>query len=276
VRARRRFGQHFLEAAWAERLVAAADLSPADHVVEIGPGRGALTFPLSKRVARVTAVELDRDLVAWWETQTPANVAVIEGDFLDVPPETLYARHGDEPIRVVGNLPYNVSTPMLFRLLELARAGGRLRDATLMLQREVADRIAGSRGTKAYGVLAVMIQLEADVRPLLQLPPGAFRPRPKVSSTVVRLTFRPPSVAIADRDRFGAMLRSLFASRRKTMGNACRSLVAASGLDAKTLLSAIGIDSQRRPETLDVAEFARLAAALRPAEGRASAPEPVV
>ncbi len=196
MKARRRFGQHFLDASWSSRVLEAAAFAPGDHVIEIGPGRGALTVPLAGAVAALTAVEIDRDLVPGLRGRLPAHARVIQGDFLDVPAEVLFEDGSAEPWRVIGNLPYNVSSPILFRLLELARPGGRLRDATLMLQREVAERVASPPGTRRYGALSIMVQLDADVEPLLTLPPGAFRPAPEVWSSVIRLRFRPPKVAV--------------------------------------------------------------------------------
>jgi 16S rRNA (adenine1518-N6/adenine1519-N6)-dimethyltransferase len=267
VIARRRFGQHFLDAAWTRRVLEAAAFGPGDRVVEIGPGRGALTVPLSGRVASLTAVEIDRDLVEGLRKSLPDHVRVIEGDFLNVPADRLFDEQDVDAWRVIGNLPYNVSSPILFRLLELARTTGRIRDATLMLQREVADRAASPPGRKQYGALSIMLQLDADVEPLLTLPPGAFRPAPKVWSKVIRLRFRPPAVAIADRRQFDVLVRALFAQRRKMLGNGLRPLASSRGAEAGAVLRAAGIDPSRRPETLHLQEFARLADALGAAPG---------
>lgn len=261
MRARRRFGQHFLDPAWTRRVIDAAAFGAGDQVLEIGPGRGALTVPLSGKVAALTAVEIDRDLAASLRGRLPGHVRLIEGDFLDVPAGELFGGGGAQ-WRVIGNLPYNVSSPILFRLLELSRSTLRLRDATLMLQREVADRIAAPPGTKPFGALSVMVQLEADVEPLVTLPPGAFRPPPKVWSKVVRLRFRPPAVAVSDRRRFEGIVRALFSQRRKMLVNALQPLASARGRRAGELLDAAGIDPRRRPETLHLDELARLADAL--------------
>ena len=191
------------------------------------------------------------------------NVRIIEGDVLDVEPVALLGPAGASAVRVVGNLPYNVSTPILFRLLDLARTTDRLRDATLMLQREVAERIASGPGSKAYGVLSIHAQLDADITTLLTLPPGAFKPPPEVWSQVIRLTFRPPPVAVPDRRLFETLVRSLFAQRRKTILNTLRPLAASRGLDAASVLRQAGLDSGRRPETLHLSELAGLADALR-------------
>ncbi len=260
--ARRRFGQHFLSASWSSRVLEAAAFAPTDHVIEIGPGRGALTVPLAGTVAALTAVEIDRDLVPALRGRLPGHARVIEGDFLDVPAAALFEGGGDVRWRVIGNLPYNVSSPILFRLLELGRTGGRLRDATLMLQREVADRVASPPGSRQYGALSIMVQLDADVEPLLTLPPGAFRPPPQVWSSVIRLHFRPPKVAVADRRRFESLVRSLFSQRRKMLGNALSAAAASRGQLASDALRLAGIDRSRRPETLHLEELARLADVL--------------
>jgi len=263
MKPRRRFGQHFLERAWAERLVAALRLDPGDDVVEIGPGRGALTFPLAKVVRRLVAVELDRDLVTWLTPRLPDNVRLVSGDVLATPLASLLPQ--DVPassVRVVGNLPYNISSPILFRLIAAHRDTGAFRDATVMLQREVADRLAARPGGKDYGVLSIAAQFEADVTPVMALPPGAFRPAPAVSSAVVRLTFRPPAASVDDRGVFDGMVKALFTQRRKTLGNAFKPIAHARGVDAAAVLGETGLDPGRRPETLDVTELARLSNAL--------------
>ena len=262
MKPRRRFGQHFLDASWSSRVLKAAGFAPTDHVVEIGPGRGALTAALAAEVAALTAVEIDRDLVPLLRARLPAHARVIEGDFLDVPAEVLFEGGASEMWRVIGNLPYNVSSPILFRLLELARCSGRLRDATLMLQREVAERVASPPGTKEYGALSIMVQLDADVEPLLTLPPGAFRPAPAVWSSVIRLHFRPPNVEVRDRRRFESLVRSLFSQRRKMLVNSVQPAASARGRRAGDVLREAGIDPARRPETLHLEEMARLADVL--------------
>jgi len=259
VKARRRFGQHFLDASWSSRVLEAAAFAPTDQVLEIGPGRGALTVPLAGTVTALTAVEIDRDLVPLLRGRLPAHVRIIEGDFLDVPAEVLFEGGFPERWRVIGNLPYNVSSPILFRLADLARSSGRLRDATLMLQREVAERVASPPGTRQYGALSIMVQLDADVEPLLTLPPGAFRPAPEVWSRVIRLHFRAPNVSIRDRRRFESLVRSLFSQRRKMLANALQPAAASRGKRAPDVLREAGIDSSRRPETLHLEELARLA-----------------
>ena len=256
-RPRKRFGQHFLEAAWADKLVEAIAPSADDDVLEIGPGPGALTLRLAPRVRRLTAVELDRDMVAALQPRVPPNVTLVAADFLEFPFDSLRSLRAG--VRVVGNLPYNVSSPILFKLLREYRAGAGIADATLMVQREVAERIEASPGTRDYGVLAILVQRHADVRRVLTLPPGAFRPVPQVHSAVVRLEFRKPAEPVRDEQVFDQMVRSIFTQRRKTLANALRSYAETRDKDARTVLAAAGVDDSRRPETLSLGELARLA-----------------
>ena len=285
MRTRKRFGQHFLESAWADKVVAAIAPQPSDRFIEIGPGPGALTFRLAPRVAHLTAIEVDRDIAEELRPRLPGNVDLVVSDVLEV---DLLA-HAEGPFRVAGNLPYNISTPILFRLIACshpvqawlppsggssgaggslpaeagshgAKGGPAILDATLMVQREVADRLEAVPGTGDYGVLSISVQLHADVRRVLTLPPGAFRPAPKVHSAVVRLTFRPPTVAIADEGQFDAMVRSMFTQRRKTLANALAAFAEGRGQRAADVLRAAGIDPRRRPETLTLEELALLAA----------------
>ena len=260
-RARKRFGQHYLEAPWVARLVNSLDPAPDDVFIEIGPGRGALTLALAPRVRAIVAIEIDRDVAAALAPGLPANVTLIEADVLDVDLRGLAERHPAPP-RVVGNLPYNISSPILFRLLAAADGGRRIRDATVMLQKEVADRLVARPGTKAYGTLAVQTQLLAEVDRLLTLPPGAFRPPPRVTSSVVRLKFRPPTVEIGSREAFEQLVRGMFLHRRKTVLNALKPVAASFGVPAEQLLQQAGITPSRRPETLTVEEIARISRAV--------------
>jgi 16S rRNA (adenine1518-N6/adenine1519-N6)-dimethyltransferase len=255
LRARKRYGQHFLEPAWADKLVAALDPATDDRFLEIGPGPGALTLRLAPLVADLTAVEIDPEMVAALHGRVPSNVSLVRQDFLDFDVQEL-TKAG--PLRVAGNLPYNASSPILFKLLRDHLKTGALRDATLMLQREVAERIEAKPGGGEYGVLSVLIQLHADVRRVLTLPPGAFRPAPKVHSAVIRLAFRSPSVALRDQRVFEEMVRSIFTRRRKTMLNALRPFAESRGTDPTRALELGSIASIRRPETLTIAELARL------------------
>ena len=263
MRARKRFGQHFLEDVWVRKVVAAVAPQAYDVILEIGPGTGALTRPIAGSARLVIGVELDRDLAADLASHALPNVQVVQADILEVdlarvlppPPEA-------NRIRIVGNLPYNISSPILFRFLEAHAADPRIIDATVMLQKEVADRLVAAPGTRDYGVLTVLLGRRAQMTHLLTLPPGAFRPPPKVTSAVVRLDFRPDTDVIAAPPHFDAMVRALFTRRRKTLGNA---LAAHAGLPAAAmaqLVTGIGIDPRRRPETLTIAEFAAVAERL--------------
>jgi 16S rRNA (adenine1518-N6/adenine1519-N6)-dimethyltransferase len=257
---RKRFGQHFLEPAWVDKVVRAIDPKPDETFVEIGPGRGALTRPLAARAKAVVAYEIDRDLAAELRDTAPPNVTVIEGDFLDR--LTSDFRLQTSHLRVAGNLPYNVASPIMFKLAELFAAGLPFADATLMLQREVADRLVAKPGTREYGVLSVLLQHVADVQLILKLPAGAFRPPPKVLSALVRLRFHAPDPPVASPGMFADLVRSVFTRRRKTLSNALLAVEKRgreSFSERVVSLEQAGLDGRRRPETLTVAEFARLA-----------------
>jgi 16S rRNA (adenine1518-N6/adenine1519-N6)-dimethyltransferase len=275
-RARKRFGQHFLEPAWVTRLVTLVDPGPDDTFLEIGPGRGALTRELAPRVNRVIAIEIDRDLAAALPATVPSNVTVIEGDFLEMDLEA-GLRRGGEPdllrearptapgvhtMRVIGNLPYNISSPILFKLLRAADEGRRFSDATLMLQKEVVDRLTAAPGTGDYGTLAIQVARVADVARLLTLPPGAFRPPPRVTSAVVCLRFRPPTVDVGNATIFEKVVRGIFLQRRKMLGNALKPVAHGMGQAASAVLDRTGIDPTRRPETLTLDEIARICRAM--------------
>ena len=254
-RALKKYGQHFLQPEWAEKLVAVINPHPDDRFLEIGPGPGALTLRLAPRVAHVTAVEIDSAMIAALRAKLPPNVTLIHQDILQFDLRQL----GPPPLRAAGNLPYNVASPILFKLLHAHRdSHGIFQDATVMVQREVAERLEARPGTKAYGVLAILVQLHADVRRLLTLPAGAFRPAPKVESAVVRLGFRPPAVAVADETQFEQIVRSMFTQRRKTLANALRPAGAVRNVDPAAALARAGIDPRRRAETLELTELARL------------------
>jgi 16S rRNA (adenine1518-N6/adenine1519-N6)-dimethyltransferase len=261
LRAKKRFGQHFLESAWVAKLLTALDPQPSDTFLEIGPGRGALTYPLADRVRQVIAVEIDRDLAGLLTADAPSNVRIAQGDFLDIDLDRLLERE-QTPVRAVGNLPYNVASPILFKLLHVADGGKHLRDATLMLQKEVVDRLVAKPGGSEYGALAIQVALRADVERLLTLPPGAFRPQPRVTSAVVRLRFRPPSADVGDAATFERLVRGLFLRRRKTLLNALRPLIKPGGRGSLEVIEEAGLDPSRRPQTLTVAEMARLTRAV--------------
>jgi 16S rRNA (adenine1518-N6/adenine1519-N6)-dimethyltransferase len=273
-RARKRFGQHFLEPAWVDKVIRAIDPKPDETFIEIGPGRGALTSRLAARAHQVVVYEIDRDLAAELRGSAPSNVTVVEGDFLETINQQPLATNDQRPttkdqrlktndqIRVAGNLPYNVASPIMFKLVELASSGVPLVDATLMLQREVADRLIARPGRKEYGVLSVLIQHSADVARLLTLPAGAFRPQPKVQSALVRLRFHRAEPPVTDAGLFERLVQAVFTRRRKTLVNALLALPRAAQVTPATALRIADLDGRRRPETLTVAEFVRLADAL--------------
>ena len=257
MRTRKRFGQHFLEPVWADKVVDAIAPMPGDVFLEIGPGPGILTLRLAPRVSRLVAIEIDRDLIAQLTPQLPANASIVAGDVLDADLDAVLPA-GDAPVRVAGNLPYNISSPILFRLIEL-ESRRRVIDATLMLQREVADRLTAKPGSAEFGVLSVLVQWRAGVTRPLTIPPGAFRPPPDVRSALIRLAFRPPSFELRNAALFERMVRSMFTQRRKTLANALAPFAREIGIPAAGAAAAADIDPRRRPETLEVIEIARLA-----------------
>jgi len=260
---RRRFAQHFLAPAWADKVVRAIAPSRDERFLEIGPGPGALTTRLASRVDHLTAIEIDRDLASALQRQVSPNVEIVVGDILDVDLGRFLVAG---PLRVAGNLPYNISSPILFRLLAAARAegGSALLDATVMLQLEVADRLAASAGTKDYGVLTIFTSAQADVQRLLTLPPGAFRPAPRVHSAVVRITFKPSLIPPGSEAAFERMVRMMFMQRRKTLLNALRPYAESVGRGSGEALAAAGIDPVRRPETLTIPDLLRLVSVFSP------------
>jgi len=262
-RAKKRFGQHFLERAWAAKVADAVGATAGETIVEIGPGRGAITTRLAETAGHVIAFEIDRDLAAGLRQHAAPNLMIVDGDVLDLTPAQ-FASHvsragGASPIRVAGNLPYNAASPILFKLAEIAAAGVPLVDATVMLQREVADRVLAEPGSGDYGVLSVLIRHRAAAERLLQLPPGAFRPPPKVHSTVIRLRFHRPEPPVLNERVFVAVTQAMFTRRRKTLANALRAYGPGAHLEPGDMLARVGIDGTRRPETLSIPEIARLA-----------------
>jgi len=239
-----------------ERLLRTLDPKPTDDFLEIGPGAGALTLPLAARVRRIVAVELDETLAAGLRERAPANVTIVGGDALRV---DLAGLAGGR-VRLAGNLPYAISSPLLRRFLELR---SKLIDAHLMLQREVAERIASPPGSRQYGILSVFYALYADVDVPLRFPPGAFSPPPRVGSALLRVRFLPePRHEVADTTAFEALLKAAFAQRRKTLENNLRD----SYPNLKHHLRFPQIWGTRRAETLSVGEFVQLFDALREAE----------
>ena len=241
---------------------------PKELFVEIGSGSGQLTLPIAAAGAQVIAVEVDRELAAGLRRIAPPRVEVVTGDILSLDlADLVLAAAGPQPprtVRVVGNLPYNLSSPILFQILGTQRTHRCFRDATLMLQREVADRVVAVPCTGAYGPLSILTRLSADAQRVITLPPGAFRPPPRVRSAVVTLRFWPPPVSIANPALFERMVRSLFTRRRKTLLNALRPFAdTVSTIPPRVLLDRAGLVSARRPETLDLEDLATLAETLQ-------------
>jgi 16S rRNA (adenine1518-N6/adenine1519-N6)-dimethyltransferase len=251
-RARKRFGQNFLhDPRVIARIVDAIAPQPAQTLVEIGPGQAALTRALIDRAGHVTAIEIDRDLAAWLRTAfAPAQLTLIEADALDFDWSTVPG-----PLRVVGNLPYNISSPLLFALLPHA---GRIIDQHFMLQKEVVERMVAAPGSRTYGRLSVMLQARYAMTRLFDVPRGAFNPPPQVTSSIVRMVPLPAAdVPVVDAAVFARVVAAAFNQRRKTLRNALGGL-----LDAAAITQA-GVDPGARAETLDVAAFARLARLAR-------------
>jgi len=245
-RPRKRFGQHFLhDASVVARLVAAIRPAPDDVIVEIGPGEGALTAPLLERVRRLEVIEIDRDLAARLRAAYPAERLVVHEadalsfDFARLPPG----------LRIVGNLPYNVSTPLLFHLAAFV---DRVRDLHFMLQREVVERMVARPSTAAYGRLSVMLQTRFRLEMLFRVAPGAFRPPPKVESAVVRLVpLAPVARAAVDFALLSTLVAGAFSARRKKLRNALP-------LDAAGF-EALALDPNLRPENLSPGDYLRVA-----------------
>ena len=255
-RARKRFGQNFLvDGSVSRRIVEALDPGPDDRVVEIGPGQGALTALLLERVPHLTAIEIDRDLHALLSGRfSPERLSLHEGDALEFDFGALSAQLGG-PLRVIGNLPYNISTPLLFHLATFAESCA---DLHFMLQHEVVERMVAEPSGPEYGRLSVMLQSRYAMERLFGVPPESFRPVPKVQSAVVRLRPLSPEERIArgmpkNELRFARIVNAAFSMRRKTLRNALASVVEVTTLDA------LGIDAGLRPENLSVADYARIA-----------------
>lgn len=248
---RKRFGQNFLtDQGVIQAIVRAIDPQPDDVMVEIGPGLGALTGPLLKALPRLHVVEIDRDIIARLDKTYPADKLTIHaGDALKFDFSAL-----GERIRVVGNLPYNISTPILFHLSEYA---GRIADMHFMLQKEVVERMVAAPSTPEYGRLSVMLQYRFAMDLLFVVPPDAFHPAPKVESAIVRMIpYRTLPHPAQDEALFGAIVTAAFGQRRKTLRNTLKNYLTAEAL------TALGIDPGRRAEELGVAEFVRIANSL--------------
>ena len=248
-RPRKRFGQHFLhDAGIIARLVSAIRPGECDHIVEIGPGEGVLTGPLLEAGARVTAIELDRDLAAALPERLgfPERLEVIQADVLEVD----LAAIGGAGMRVVGNLPYNISTPIMFRLFEWREL---IADMHFMLQKEVVDRLVAQPGSKQYGRLSVMAAFHCRMERLFNVPPGAFRPPPKVDSAIIRMAPKAlEEETLARLPQLKEVVRNAFGQRRKTLRNALK------GLLDEQQIEAAGISPTARAETIPLEGFIAL------------------
>jgi 16S rRNA (adenine1518-N6/adenine1519-N6)-dimethyltransferase len=260
VHARKRFGQHFLvDESVIDRIVAAIDPRPGQALVEIGPGRGALTAPLLACAGTLTAIELDRDLAA--KLRKTPGLAVVESDVLEVDFAALPDAASGRKLRIVGNLPYNISTPILFHLLD---ASGLVEDQHFMLQKEVVARIAAAPGGKDYGRLTVMLQWRYAIEPLFDVAPEAFAPPPRVDSAVLRMT--PLAVPpVLDPLLLRELVTVAFSQRRKLLRHTL-------GRWLEQRRHAAPFDVQRRAEEVSVAEYVDLAAVLMKATPSGSAP----
>ncbi len=248
--AKKRFGQHFLaDEGVIGDIVRAIQPRPGDALVEIGPGLGAMTQPLLERAGALSVIELDRDLAARLRGHSRPGLAVIEADVLSVDFGALAAQAG-RPLRVVGNLPYNISSPILFHLLPVA---GQVRDQHFMLQKEVVDRMAAAPGGKDYGRLSVMLQWRYAIEAVLDVPPAAFEPPPRVESAVVRMVPKPAeAVLTVDAARLGTLVAAAFSQRRKLLRHTLGPWIAQHAPGA-------AFDLQRRAEEVPVAEYVALA-----------------
>jgi len=247
--ARKRFGQHFLtDRVIIEAIVDAIDPQPGEAMVEIGPGLGAMTLPLLARIKPLTVIELDRDLAA--RLRQREGLVVVESDVLKVDFAALAAERGQK-LRVVGNLPYNISTPILFHLLDFVE---QVQDQHFMLQKEVVDRMAAAPGCKDYGRLSVMLQWRYQIESILDVPPESFDPPPRVDSAIVRMLPYAEPVQL-DRQLFGEMVAAAFSQRRKLLRHSLGVWLAQRGFQGQ-------FDLQRRAEEVPVQEFIALAQSL--------------
>lgn len=250
VRAKKALGQHFLhDAVIIDRIIQGFKPSHDDTVVEIGPGRGALTNRLLGKVAQLHLIEFDRELAQYWRQQAAVDqtlrvheIDALKADYSEI------ANH--QSMRVIGNLPYNISTPILFRLLA---SRDTISDMLLMLQKEVVDRMIAPPGNKIYGRLSIMVQQACRVESILIVRPGAFTPPPKVNSAVVRVTpYRQPPYPVNNAEHFSQVVKTAFAQRRKTLRNSLRTLL------SQHQMKQAGIEPGLRPEQLSIEDFARL------------------
>ena len=251
-------GQNFLvDQNIIEKIIHSANIQPDDAVLEIGPGRGALTGHLAQRAGRLVLIEFDHALAAYHRDCHKDNerVTVIDADVLKVDLAAILSET-DHKWNVVANLPYNISTEVLFRLLEVH---DRLSRMTLMLQKEVGDRLASPPDCSQYGVTTVLLGLWFDIRRNFIVPPGCFHPSPKVDSAILNFTpLLNPRADVGDDNIFKYVVKAAFSMRRKTLANCLKSAECIKGVDPELLLNSCNIDGRRRGETLTLEEFARL------------------
>lgn len=247
-RARKRFGQNFLiDTSIIERIVGTLRPEPQDNVVEVGPGLGALTEPLLQRLQTLQVVEIDRDLIAKLAARQQPGLIIHQGDVLDIDWRAL---HGGKTLRVVGNLPYNIGTPLLLKLLDVHPL---IKDIHVMLQKEVVDRLTAKAGTRAYGRLSVIMQSVFKVQALFPVPASAFQPAPKVESAIVRLTTLDNTPSAQATSALQLATRLAFANKRKTLRNNLKGHIDDAAMES------IGINPQARAETLSLEAFQALA-----------------
>jgi len=260
---RKRLGQHFLvDRNILNKVIQTAEVGKEDVIVEVGPGLGEMTLALARSAKRVIAVEIDARLVEILKKKLGdvPNVDVVKGDILKVDFEHFF-RKGEQPIKVVANLPYQISTPLLFRFIEAKQVFSTF---TLMLQREVAERMEAPAGGKEYGSLSIFVQLFLDVDIRFFIKPSAFSPSPKVESAVVHMVWKEkPMIEKKDEEWFRRVVKACFGYRRKTLLNALKHSGLSLPESPESKMEKAGIDPQRRPETLAIEEFIRLAQALK-------------
>ena len=254
----KRLGQHFLtDPAALQRIVAALEVGPGDTVIEVGPGRGAMTDLLVPLASRLVVIEIDRALIPVLRERyaSAPNVEVIEGDVLAV---DLPAVAGG-PYLLIGNVPYYITTPIIFHALKAPRP----RRAVFLVQREVAERLAAAPGDESYGALSVNVQALADVHIAARVPASAFKPKPKVDSAVLRLTPKDvPVIEPAEELPFQRLVQGAFGQRRRQMRRVLRTVRSLSAAAADAVLAAASVDPETRPETLSPDDFARILRAL--------------
>ena len=255
IRPRKRFGQHFLrDPAIIDNIISLITAKPEDHLLEIGPGDGALTFPLLKKIKKLNVIELDRDLIALLEEKSKqyGELIIHAGDVLDIDFASLKPK--ESKLRLFGNLPYNISTPLIFHLLSFSSL---ISEMLLMVQKEVAMRLAAKPHTKAYGRLSIMVQYHCAVELLLDIPPSAFYPPPAVQSSFIRLTpFTKKPTVVQNERLFESLVRQAFNMRRKTLRNSLKGWV------DDEIWADVQISSDARPEELTVQDFVALCNAI--------------